>query len=262
MSKVSHSYRISDIIDDHRRKRRARLIEFLSTQTAPVVLSADDAEKLYDSLSAEERLHLETEYNKAAFGIYAEEESEEEKKREEYKEYIASIPERYRDAEISDFETSKIYPYISEALSSKRNWLVMGSNGTGKTRLSYAFCKEWKKKGESFAYITATRLSSQVRQWIMSGYDVCEAMTSNYGWQAHLVIDEMDKASGGSFASYFSDLIDYRYSRYRQTIVLGNIENGQSAIEIIGKSAYSRLKGEEAVQSCNWTDKDRRLIGK
>lgn len=171
---------------------------------------------------------------------------------------LDSIPSRYKDAEISDFNGSLIEKSVSEVLTTNHNWLCLGMNGVGKTRLAYALVKEWARRDESAIYITAPEFSSEVRSVIMKGENVCVYLDGRYGKKKHLIIDEIDKLKGNeNDLIYLSYVINNRYSNEMQTVIFGN--KGDSAPEkIIGASANSRMTGDGAIKSVYWRDEDRR----
>ena len=107
--------------------------------------------------------------------------------------------------------------------------------------------------------VTATRLSAEIRNLIMSGADVCEELQSRYGFCRHLIIDEIDKMKGNeNDMNNIGFLIDFRYSYCRQTVIFGNLY-GKKPEDILSASILSRMKGDGAVPASLWNGKDRRL---
>lgn len=183
----------------------------------------------------------------------------EEQKKQRYESIVRSIPIRFRDADISDFKGSIAEKQIEKVLSSDANWLCLGMNGVGKTRLAYALLKEWGKKDETVVYVTATELSSRIRAWIMQGLDVCIELRYRYENIEHFIIDEIDKSKGNeNDLNYLSYLVDCRYKNKKQTVIFGN-KGDSTPEELLGTSIYSRMVGEEAVESVYWRGKDKRI---
>ena len=238
------------------------LIRFISQSQK---ISLDDAMSLYGCCSPERRKEFTDAYEEMLRRIEEEESPEYQKRKrieENFKDLMAEIPERFKDVEMDDFKGLEIHERANEAVSSDRNWVVFGSNGVGKTRLAYAMMKIWCGRDESFGYVTATKLSSEIRVWIMQGSDVCDRLESAYGRHIrHLIIDEMDKVKmSENFLAFFSHIIDYRYSHLKQTIVFGNMEAGETPEELLGRSVWSRLRGEDAIKASFWKDDDRRVM--
>lgn len=248
-------------------------------ESLAIVSNSDETKK--KEIESSYSVFFEEKTRKEAELKTAEEEAirkEELKKEEEYKKQIElentqrikdekekrmlrvfdSIPSRYKDAEISDFNGSLIEKSISEVLSSNRNWLCLGMNGVGKTRLAYAFIKEWATRDESSIYITAPEFSAEIRSVIMKGDNVCVYLDNKYGGVSHLIIDEIDKLKGNeNDLIYLSYVINSRYSNEKQTVILGN-KGDMKPEDILGASASSRMKDDGAIRSVYWRDKDRR----
>lgn len=183
----------------------------------------------------------------------------EEQKRQRYESVVRSIPIRFKEADISDFKGSIAEKQIEKVLASNANWLCLGMNGVGKTRLAYALLKEWGMKDETAVYVTATEFSSRIRAWIMQGLDVCFELRNRYGEIQHFIIDEIDKCKGNeNDMNYLSYFVDLRYKNKNQTVIFGN-KGDSTAEELIGTSIYSRMVGEEAVESVYWRGKDKRI---
>lgn len=169
------------------------------------------------------------------------------------------LPAVFKGASLKDFKGTEFERYIDMLLSDEgRNMMLFGTTGIGKTRFAYALCREWIKRDESYEFITAVEFSSHLYSAYRKGYDICSAIRASYGAK-HLIIDEVDKMRGNEQEfSWFSYLINYRYEKQLQTIVMGNKGN-RSAEEIVGASVYSRLSGDGSIEPIYIRGKDRRL---
>ena len=173
--------------------------------------------------------------------------------------YEAMVPPMFKGASVDDFKGTLIEPYISRVLSEDGpSWLLLGTNGVGKTRLAWALCREWCVRGESYQVTNGTRLTAFFRRYGGIDSDLCDRIDGAFCAVRHLVIDEVDKLRGSeNDMVFFSYLVDRRYEHRLQTIVMGN-KGVFEAREIVGASAYSRLTGDGALKPAYWKDEDRR----
>ena len=172
----------------------------------------------------------------------------------------ARTPPRYKGALISDFAGTFVEPYIGRLLDDDApSWICLGANGVGKTRLAYALRREWTIRGESEGMTDGVGLTSFFRCNSTAGTDLCAVIDSTYGWQKHLIIDEVDKLRGSEndiiFLTY---LINRRYEYGLQTILFGNKGAYAKVEDIIGLSALSRLSGRGCLPPKMWNGDDRR----
>lgn len=155
---------------------------------------------------------------------------------------LLAVPTLYKDAEISDFKDTE----WMRALRSGSSGVIVGGNGVGKTHMSWALAKDWKRSNPrcSVAIVNAINLLGCIKS--ISG-DWYTEIEDRFGMADHLVIDEIDKvfATDADRLLLF-DLINFRYSWARQTIVMGNCDKDR-LIDIVGQSSYSRLSGSGCV---------------
>ena len=144
------------------------------------------------------------------------------------------------------------------ALRSGSSGVIVGGNGVGKTHMSWALAKDWKRSNPrcSVAIVNAINLLGCIKS--ISG-DWYTEIEDRFGMADHLVIDEIDKvfATDADRLLLF-DLINFRYSWARQTIVMGNCDKDR-LIDIVGQSSYSRLSGTGCV-SRNLIGGDKRRV--
>ena len=167
---------------------------------------------------------------------------------------LLAVPTLYKDAEISDFKDTE----WMRALRSGSSGVIVGGNGVGKTHMSWALAKDWKRANPrcSVAIVNAINLLGCIKS--ISG-DWYTEIEDRFGMADHLVIDEIDKvfATDADRLLLF-DLINFRYSWARQTIVMGNCDKDR-LIDIVGQSSYSRLSGTGCV-SRNLIGGDKRRV--
>ena len=165
----------------------------------------------------------------------------EEKERED--DFESSLPNVFKGACIDDFIGTSFEKYSRHILETGRNCFLLGQTGIGKTRFAYALSRAWMRKNESYKTVEAVELLSSCKAESFAGNDVCGYLRSNYG-QKHLVIDEIDKMRGTDFDfTYFSYLINWRYAKGLQTVVLGQ-KDSRKPEEVVGAANFSRLVGD------------------
>lgn len=156
--------------------------------------------------------------------------------------YKTITPPRYIEANIGDFHPNADV----QALIKGKNGILLGSIGSGKTRLAYAMAKEWALNGETCKIEKAFILLSKIK----SSQDPFNYIFNNYIKDKHLVIDEIDKIfQSKADLIYLNSIIDDRYNNLNQTILIGNSafqtkdEAQNEIIQNLGMSIYSRLCG-------------------
>lgn len=172
--------------------------------------------------------------------------------------FLETIPERYKDASLSDFNEGAT---IVEHLLSGGSCLFTGSTGCGKTRLLYAVCKHLCPNyapsevvvDELSVLISKIHENSGASDWI-------DYADEKYCRQTKiLAIDEYDKCKmTKSDIEIINHIVNGRYNNNLQTIVVGNGDL-QKAINILGEPIVSRLTGRaEGGRYFQLNEKDRR----
>lgn len=153
--------------------------------------------------------------------------------------FDATVPLRYRGARLSDFRGGA-YRGAVEALSDLRGGVVLGGNGTGKTRMAWAVLRHAAERGVKGEYVTARRLMSMIadgwRTHDSSRVERCR--TTGY-----LVVDEIDKGYG-SQAEYLelTDLVSERYEWMKPTLLIGNSPDFQTFAGLVGSAVADRMR--------------------
>lgn len=216
------------------------------------------AEELRDKMELDEKLHdsevireREEEYRRM-HGI------PDDRAEAAFKVFMATVPERYRDASLSDFnEGATVVQHILNGGSC----LITGTTGTGKTRMLYAVCKHLCRNYEPYEVVMDTLPNIIAKIHENSGAsDWLEYAGEKYGRSTKiLVIDEFDKCKGSdSDYEILNHIVNERYSNMRQTIVCGNGDI-EKAKNILGDAVVSRLTGRaDGGRGFHQQGKDRR----
>ena len=175
--------------------------------------------------------------------------------------YMSTVPPRYKDADLSDFNSgARIVDHILRGGSC----LILGPTGCGKTRLMYAIGKSLVKTygyGE-IEVNTLTMLISKIKSNAGS-QDWADYTYEHYGVNTSLlIIDELDKIKGNrSDYEIVNLIIGERYNHQLQTVLVGN-GTLDDAREILGDASVSRLIGDKEggmLFSLSPTSPDRRF---
>lgn len=154
-----------------------------------------------------------------------------------------SVPPRFREASFENFECANSkQKAVIEYLRTGKSAVIYGSNGTGKTHLAFATCRNQIKQGVSAGYILAFDFFNKIRKSFSDG--TTEDIMKKYSTFQLLVIDEIDKtqATPTEFM-YLYSLVNERYNYMRSTILITNAKPDDFAT-IIGQSALDRVASE------------------
>lgn len=158
--------------------------------------------------------------------------------------FMSTIPERYKDASLTEFNSGAT---VVQHIMDGGSCLLTGPTGCGKTRMLYAVCKHICRNYEPYEVMMDTLPTLIAKIHENSGAsDWIEYASEKYGKSTKLlVIDEFDKCKGSdSDYEILNHIVNERYSNMLQTIVAGNgdIEVAKS---LLGDAVVSRLTGRK-----------------
>lgn len=170
----------------------------------------------------------------------------EEQLQELKKKWYYSVPLRFRESSFENFECANSkQKAVVEYLKTGKSAVIYGSNGTGKTHLAFATCRNQVKQGVNAGYILAFDFFNKIRKSFSDG--TTEDIMDKYSNYQLLVIDEIDKTQGTPTEfMYLYSLINERYNYMRSTILITNAKPDEFAA-IIGQSALDRVASEGKV---------------
>lgn len=199
-------------------------------------------------LTDEERVVIEQEEDKKQREIeLAEKEKQQAEQLQELKKkWYYSVPPRFRESSFENFECANSkQKAVVEYLKTGKSAVIYGSNGTGKTHLAFATCRNQVKQGVNAGYVLAFDFFNKIRKSFSDG--TTEAIMDKYSNYQLLVIDEIDKTQGTPTEfTYLYSLINERYNYMRSTILITNAKPDEFAA-IIGQSALDRVASEGKV---------------
>ncbi len=175
-----------------------------------------------------------------------------------YEYFLDTVPERYKNAQLSDFNSSS--PVINHILEGG-SCLLSGTTGSGKTHMLWALGKELAKKNKlgDVVVMTLSELISSVRS-NSSATDWILYATEKFGEAPRILfVDEYDKCkSSPSDYELFNHIIGKRYDNKLQTVLVGNGDT-TTARNTLGDAVISRLTGKADNGAYYWVNaKDRR----
>lgn len=232
--------------DDERKEIRSRVMleyKMLRTMKRYDISGTVSIDEIRDKMELDDKLHeaevirqREEDYRRM-HGI------PEDKSEAAFKVFMATVPERYRDASISDFnEGATVIQHIMNGGSC----LLIGTTGCGKTRMLYAVCKHLCRIYDPYEVVMETlpNLIAKIRE-NSGASDWLEYATEKYCKQTKLlVVDEFDKCKGSdSDYEILNHIVNGRYSNMLQTVVCGNGDL-EKAKNILGDAVVSRLIGK------------------
>lgn len=175
-----------------------------------------------------------------------------------YEYFLDTVPERYKDAQLTDFNSSS--PVINHILDGG-SCLLSGTTGSGKTHMLWALGKEFANKNKlgDVVVMTLSELISSVRS-NSSATDWILYATEKFGEAPRILfVDEYDKCkSSPSDYELFNHIIGKRYDNKLQTVLVGNGDI-TTARNTLGDAVISRLTGKADNGAYYWVNaKDRR----
>lgn len=175
-----------------------------------------------------------------------------------YEYFLDTVPERYKNAQLSDFNSNS--PVINHILEGG-SCLLSGTTGSGKTHMLWALGKELAKKNKlgDVVVMTLSELISSVRS-NSSATDWILYATEKFGEAPRILfVDEYDKCkSSPSDYELFNHIIGKRYDNKLQTVLVGNGDI-TTARNTLGDAVISRLTGKTDNGAYYWVNaKDRR----
>ena len=160
--------------------------------------------------------------------------------------------------ELGDFQDGT--SAVSNLIRSGASLLIFGENGVGKSHLAWASNVYFTRQHKAVLQFDMFELKSMFTSMSMSEGDMSRMILERLVDDCDvLIIDEVEKISmTDALYQSFSYLINKRYERLKQTILLGN-GTYESMEGLLGKSITSRFHSDKwNARICKFTGKDRR----
>lgn len=166
-----------------------------------------------------------------------------------------SVPQRFHRAELTDFDVHA--PWFDPALmwacrsDMRRNVVIVGPVGTGKTHLAAAMCRPANDMGLDVRLVSIVRLLDELRPGGPDGaLDDLLALD-------RLIVDDVGREKPTDWtAERFDMLVDERWAEDLPTIFTSNMEPKVLA-EHVGERCYSRMAGGALGIQLTGTDRRR-----
>ena len=192
------------------------------------------------------------------FPVLTEEERIERDKQKIFKEKwrAANIPLRHIEflpEENNNEFWGKEWLRIKEKLLSGIIAVFIGNRGSGKTQMSICAIREMCKLGKSARYTKALNFFLDIRETFRKDAECSESnIIEKYCDYDLLVIDAIENRSDSAWENLLlNHLIDIRYDRIKDTILIGNYNEKQFA-ENMGLSIVDRIHECGIKIVCNW----------
>lgn len=131
--------------------------------------------------------------------------------------------------------------------------IFVGNTGCGKSHLACAIIKEVMQQGYSGYFITLSEIVTSITGTWNKFSNLTEAQIIRKLVDLDLlVIDECGVLAKDFDTSKLFDILNFRYSNKRPTILLTN--SLEDAREKIGDRVISRIEEGDFIQNFNWTD--------
>lgn len=165
-------------------------------------------------------------------------------------EFIASIPDRYKDVTIETFGDAG-HKRAANAIIAGTSLALYGSKDVDKTAIGWAVTKRLKESsGKSVKFIKQIALNTEVSSNARSSGGSVGYVDNNYAKGLDvLIIDDVESLSGTDVATRnFIYLVKQRYENKLQTVLLLNVNsddvNSEEVIEKFLGQCYSMYKDD------------------
>jgi DNA replication protein DnaC len=159
------------------------------------------------------------------------------------------VPERYLDFNLSNYptDTEKQHQLILNLSSYdfKSNVVMLGTPGTGKTRLACSLIDKALQENISCFYVKYYRLIKIAIE--------DKALFKRITESKFLVIDEFGISDTDNKIQLLFELFDQRYDSMKATMLISNLK-GDQLKEKLGDALYSRIKDDCQFYECKWQD--------
>lgn len=180
----------------------------------------------------------------------------------------AMIPERHQNSGFKNYNVNPALPGQENALSQsvafaklmisgqKRNFIMSGKTGTGKTHLSCATARTLLNKGIYVRYITSEVMAQKIMNaWDRDTKDQSEqSLIYEFTQYDLLILDEYGLHDREKRKELVHKVLYSRYDAMKSTMLISNFTLNQLK-EDLGDRLWSRFQqGGLTLVECNWGD--------
>ncbi len=167
----------------------------------------------------------------------------------------ASLPRRLRQTVDYDREPEALREWrgkIVNRLGTGFMYVILGDNGTGKSRLAADVIAAACRQERSAMYVTALDLFLCVREAQKLPTTSERDVLYGFGRHSLLVVDEIENRGDTAFEDrMLRHIIDDRYAEMRDTLLIGNRTRNEF-LKDCGASVKSRLLETGGIIECKW----------
>lgn len=176
------------------------------------------------------------------------------------------IPPRHQACRVSNYQTNSqkqnelklsVKRYIEDLLagSLKRNFVMLGNCGTGKTHLASAVGMAAISAGKTVLFCTASEVIRRVQATHKSQHESEFDLMNQYSKLDLLILDEVGVQYQTESANrIITEIVNDRYNNELPTMFLSNLSVAEFS-QTMGERAMSRMKEDGCVPFiCDWED--------
>lgn len=176
------------------------------------------------------------------------------------------IPKRHQHCRVSTYQAdtpkqqtlkAEITAYAKEMISGslKRNFVMLGNCGTGKTHLACAVGMEAVKQGQSVLFATASEIIRRVQAAHKSQTETEWELMNTFADLDLLIIDEVGVQYATESANrIITEIVNARYNNEKPTIFISNLSPAEFQA-VMGERAMSRMREDGCKPFvCDWQD--------
>jgi DNA replication protein DnaC len=179
----------------------------------------------------------------------------------------AGIPKNYRDSSFESYSIGSYSDPRSEVKrecqqflqTDKKNLVILGTTGVGKTHLASAMIRESLKRGKSAKYIKEGALLRLIKSTFGQKGKTEQTIIDEFAAYDLLVIDEIGLSPWSEYNSQaITDIIDDRSNNGGKTVYLGNLD-AETFKQHFNDQCLSRINSRKIILGLNTADYRRGL---
>lgn len=178
----------------------------------------------------------------------------------------AGIPKRHQACTVSSYQATNdgqihfkngVVEYVKEMKSGslKRNMVLLGNCGTGKTHMACAIGMEAVRDGKTVLFATVSEVIRRIQATHKSATETEYQLMNSYAEIDLLILDEVGvQYNTESSHRIMTEIVNERYNAEKPTIFISNLGKAEFS-QLMGQRVMSRMREDGCKPFvCDWQD--------